>query len=198
MSEIDRPTNYSEVAILKNETGWDRLSAMFDVSSGLGPELSLVQTGMVIGGVSGGIAGGWNYAKIAKMNFIRQNESNYYTHTKEAARDLHDKVTMQFFRGAAKLGWRMAIFSGLFVLGAVSGFTYRNKFGIAEHVASGALCGLLFKINMGLRGSIVGLALGSSLGLLSGTTMCITTKAMGITVPEYRYWQHNYWLKEYK
>lgn len=40
---------------------------------------------MVIGGVSGGIAGGWNYAKIAKMNFIRQNESNYYTHTKEAA-----------------------------------------------------------------------------------------------------------------
>ncbi|CAN8026216.1 unnamed protein product [Ixodes persulcatus] len=28
--------------------------------------------------------------------------------------------------------------------------------------------------------------------------MCVGTKALGITVPEFRYWQHHYLMKEYK
>lgn len=110
---------------------------------------------------------------------------------------MQDKMVLEFFRGAFKLGWRMALFSGIYVLGTVSGLTYRNKFGIAEHVASGAVAGFLFKVNLGVKGSLTGLVLGGLLGVVSGTTMCVGTKALGITVPEFRYWHHNYWLKEY-
>lgn len=197
VSEIDRPVDFSQIPVLQNETGWDRLKTMFDLSAGLGPELELVKTGMGIGVVLGGLSGGLNYAKQAKINFIRQNEGNYYVKPQEAMKQMQDKIAVEFFRGGFKLGWRMALFSGIYVLGAVSGLTYRNKFGIAEHVASGAVAGLLFKVNLGVKGSLAGLAVGGLLGFVTGTTMCVGTKALGITVPEFRYWQHQYWMKEY-
>ncbi|KAG0415146.1 hypothetical protein HPB47_007699 [Ixodes persulcatus] len=167
-------------------------------SSGFGPELELVKTGTSIGIILGGLSGGLNYAKQAKINYIRQNEANYYLKPKEAMREMQDKMALEFFRGGFKLGWRMGLFSAIYTLGTVSGLTYRNKFGIAEHVASGAVAGLLFKVNLGVKGSLAGLVVGGLLGLVSGTTMCVGTKALGITVPEFRYWQHHYWMKEYK
>ncbi|KAM7294472.1 putative RPII140-upstream protein [Ixodes scapularis] len=197
VSEIDRPVDFSQIAVLQNETGWDRLRTMYDLSAGFGPELELVKTGMGIGIVLGGLSGGLNYAKQAKVNYIRQNEANYYLKPKDAMKEMQDKMALEFFRGGFKLGWRMGLFSGIYVLGTVSGLTYRNKFGIAEHVASGAVAGLLFKVNLGVKGSLAGLVVGGLLGLVSGTTMCVGTKALGITVPEFRYWQHQYWMKEY-
>ncbi|CAN7941380.1 unnamed protein product, partial [Ixodes hexagonus] len=137
VSEIDRPIDFSQISVLKNETGWDRLRTMFDMSAGMGPELELVKTGVGLGLALGGLSGGLNYAKQAKINYIRQNEANYFVKPKEAMREMQDKMALEFIRGAFKLGWRMALFSGVYVLGTVSGLTYRNKFGIAEHVASG-------------------------------------------------------------
>lgn len=196
-SEMFRPESHEESWILKNETGADRLKMMFDISCGFGPELTLVRAGFTIGGLTGLLVGGLNYAKLAKMNYIRKNQGTPFLNPKQAAREMHDTMFLEFARGGFKLGWRMAVFSTLYMTGVTAGFTYRNKFGIAEHVASGALTGFLFKVNMGIRGSLVGMGLGGLLGLISGAVLCTATKFSGMTVPEFRYWSHQYWMQEY-
>lgn len=196
-SEMFRPESHEGSWLLMNETGADRLKMMFDISRGLGPELTLVKAGFTIGGISGLLVGGINYARTAKINYIRRNQATPFVNPKQAMRELNDTMLLEFTRGGFKLGWRMAVFSTLYMTGITAGFTYRNKFGIAEHVASGALTGFLFKVNMGIRGSLVGMCLGGLLGLASGVVLCACTKFSGMTVPEFRYWSHNYWLQEY-
>lgn len=196
-SEMFRPEAFHESRILANETGMDRLKAMFDLSNGFGPELSLVQSACIYTGSAGALIGGWNYARTARENYIRKNQGTSFLNPKQATRELQDAMFLQFGRGAWKLGWRMMAFSSLYMTVAVAGFTYRNKFGIAEHVAAGTLAGFVYKLNMGVRGSLVGAGLGSLLGLLSGATLSVATKVMGVTVPEFRYWQHDYWMQEY-
>lgn len=196
-SEMFRPENPQMSAALANETGMDRLKVMFDISAGLGPELLIVQTAGIFGGTAGALIGGWNYATAAKANYIRQNQGNAFLSAKQASRELQDAIFLQFVRGAFKVGWRTGTFSAIYMTTVVAGFTYRNKFGIAEHVAGGALAGLCFKMNMGIMGSLVGAGLGGLLGLIGGTIISLSTKAYGLTVPEFRYWQHSYWIKEY-
>lgn len=196
-SEMFRPEAFQESRILANETGMDRLKAMFDMSHGFGPELSLVQSACIYTACTGALIGGWNYARTARENYIRKNQGTTFLNPKQATRELQDTMFLQFGRGAWKLGWRMMVFSSLYMTVAVAGFTYRNKFGITEHVAAGTLAGFVYKLNMGVRGSLVGAGLGSLLGFLSGATLSVTTKVMGVTVPEFRYWQHDYWMQEY-
>lgn len=196
-SEMFRPESHEGSVVLMNETGAERLKVMFDISRGFGPELTLVRAGFTIGGLAGLLIGGLNYAKLAKMNYIRKNQATPFINPKQAVREMYDTMFLEFARGGFKLGWRMAAFSALYMTGVTAGFTYRNKFGIAEHVASGALTGFLFKVNMGIRGSLVGMGLGSLLGLISGAVLCAGTKFSGMTVQEFRYWSHNYWMQEY-
>lgn len=192
-----RPEDFRESRIMANETGMDRVKIMFDLSRGLGPELMLVQNASLFSGVCGALAGGWNYARTARANYIRKNQGSTFLNPKQAMRELQDTMFLQFLRGAWKLGWRMTAFSAIYMTVAVAGFTYRNKFGIAENVAAGALSGFFFKLNMGVRGSLVGAGLGSLLGLASGSALTVGTKALGVTVKEFRYWQHDYWMQEY-
>ncbi|XP_075730331.1 RPII140-upstream gene protein [Rhipicephalus microplus] len=196
-SEMFRPEDFRESRIMANETGMDRVKIMFDLSRGLGPELMLVQNASLFSGVCGALAGGWNYARTARANYIRKNQGSTFLNPKQAMRELQDTMFLQFLRGAWKLGWRMTAFSAIYMTVAVAGFTYRNKFGIAENVAAGALSGFFFKLNMGVRGSLVGAGLGSLLGLASGSALTVGTKALGVTVKEFRYWQHDYWMQEY-
>ncbi|KAH7976015.1 RPII140-upstream gene protein [Rhipicephalus sanguineus] len=196
-SEMFRPEDYQESRIMANETGMDRVKIMFDLSAGFGPELMLVQNASIFSGATGALVGGWNYARTARANYIRKNQGTTFLNPKQATRELQDAMFLEFVRGAWKLGWRMMAFSAIYMTVAVAGFTYRNKFGISEHVAAGALGGFFFKLNMGVRGSLVGAGLGSLLGLASGATLTVGTKAMGVTVPEFRYWQHDYWMQEY-
>nr|XP_050032340.1 RPII140-upstream gene protein-like isoform X1 [Dermacentor andersoni] len=196
-SEMFRPEDFRESRILANETGMDRLKAMFDMSNGFGPELSLVKSAGLYTASTGALIGGWYYARTARDNYIRKNQGTAFINPKQATRELQDAMFLAFGKGAWKLGWRMMVFSTIYMGVAVAGFTYRNKFGVAEHVAAGTLAGFVYKLNMGVRGSLVGAGLGSLLGLVSGATLSVATKAMGITVPEFRYWQHDYWMKEY-
>lgn len=192
-----RPEDFRQSRILANETGMDRVKMMFDLSRGFGPELALVKNACFMSGLTGAVVGGWNYATTARANYIRKNEGTTFVNPRQAARELQDTMFLEFCRGAWKLSWRMMAFSAIYMTVAVAGFTYRNKFGVAEHVAGGALSGFFFKINMGVRGSLVGTGLGSLLGLLSGSVISMGTKVAGVTVPEFRYWQHDYWMQEY-
>lgn len=196
-SEIFRPENPEMSTLLANETGMERLKMMFDISAGLGPELCMVQTAGFLGAAAGSVVGGWNYAMTARANYIRQNQGNAFLHARQAARELQDTMVLQFGKGAFKVGWRTGAFSMIYMTAVSAGFTYRNKFGIAEHVVGGALAGFCFKVNMGLRGSLVGAGLGGLLGLAGGVIMSLSTKACGLTVSEFRYWQHSYWMREY-
>ncbi|XP_064483395.1 RPII140-upstream gene protein-like [Ornithodoros turicata] len=197
VSEINRPADFNELDILKNETGWDRLRTMYSLEFGLSPELQFVQKAAGCGGVAGAVFGGINFARQAKENFIRSNQASAFMSPVEATRQMYDKMLLELYRGAWRFGWRTTLFSGLYVAASISGSVFRNKFGIAEHAAAGALCGMFFKANMGLRGTVAGLVVGTTLGSLCGASIYFTTKMSGVTMAEYRYWSHDYWLKEY-
>lgn len=197
VSETNRPKAYVESEILQKETGWDRLMMMFTFDSGLSPELKFVHQAVTLGGASGAAVGGINFARQARENFIRKHQADAFTSEMEATRQLYDKMILEFYRGAWRFGWRMAFFSGIYVLIAMGGSVYRNKFGITEQVAAGALSGSVFKMNMGLKGTLAGCFLGSVLGAASGCSTYFLTKSFGVTMPEFRYWQHAYWIQDY-
>ncbi|XP_054925352.2 complex I assembly factor TIMMDC1, mitochondrial isoform X2 [Dermacentor andersoni] len=144
-----------------------------------------------------GLLGTTTYARTKELPSSTLSRQRWVYQQCTFPRELQDAMFLAFGKGAWKLGWRMMVFSTIYMSVAVAGFTYRNKFGVAEHVAAGTLAGFVYKLNMGVRGSLVGAGLGSLLGLVSGATLSVATKAMGITVPEFRYWQHDYWMKEY-
>uniref|UniRef100_A0A023GAG5 Complex I assembly factor TIMMDC1, mitochondrial n=1 Tax=Amblyomma triste TaxID=251400 RepID=A0A023GAG5_AMBTT len=196
-SEMFRPEYPQMSTAFANETGMDRLKKMFDISSGPGPELQMVESAGFVGAIIGSMVGGWNYSTTARIDYIRRNQATSFLNAKQASRELQDAMFLAFARGAFRVGWRTGTFSAIYMTTVIAGFTYRNKFGIAEHVAGGALAGFLFKMNMGIAGSLIGAGLGGLLGLAGGTLMSLGTKAYGLTVPEFRYWQHNYWIQEY-
>lgn len=58
------------------------------------------------------------------------------------------------------MAWRTSLFSGIYMLGVISGSVYREKFGIFEHVLAGGLTAAIYRSHLGLRGMWFGTILG--------------------------------------
>lgn len=61
---------------------------------------------------------------------------------------------------------------------------YRGKIAVENYILGGSVTGLLFKINLGLRGALIGMGLGSILGGICGVTSLIILQISGITMDE--------------
>lgn len=61
---------------------------------------------------------------------------------------------------------------------------YRGKVAVENYILGGAVTGLLLKINLGLRGSLVGMGLGSILGGICGAVSLIILHISGVTMDE--------------
>ncbi|XP_037949753.1 RPII140-upstream gene protein [Teleopsis dalmanni] len=178
-----------------NETGVDRLKAMFQLESEfhtISPELNSIYQGGFVGFLIGAVYGGVIQSREGYMRFMENNEATAFESHLDAKRKLQDQFTINFAKGGLKWGWRLGLFTTSY-LGIVTCISvYRNKSSIFEYLAAGGLTGALYKVNMGLRGMAVGGIVGGILGGVAGASSLLIMKASGTSMEEVRYWQYKW------
>lgn len=176
------------------ETGMDRLKRMFSVDEheNISLEVSSIIQVACMSSFIGALYGGVMSSRTAYMDFVTNNQATMFRDHLEAKKKLQDKVTFSFGRGAFRWGWRLSLFSTVYITTSTTISVYRGKFGIIEHVAAGAIAGLLYKLPAGPRGWVVGAALGCVLGSFAGTITYTILSLTGMSMDEIRYWQYQW------
>ncbi|KAJ8945038.1 hypothetical protein NQ318_019033, partial [Aromia moschata] len=106
----------TDTSVIKQETGWDRVKRIFlvDEFDNLSVEAqSILQVGalsMFIGGIYGGVI----QSRVAYMEFMQNNQATSFKDHLEAKKQLQDKVTLGFGKGAFKWGSRLGLFTTSF------------------------------------------------------------------------------------
>nr|BAN20975.1 conserved hypothetical protein [Riptortus pedestris] len=168
----------------KEENRLDRVINIFkkDQYDNFSPEFSQIYQTTVLSGFIGACYGGFLHSRDAYLSFIERNEAAKYTDHFEAKKKLQDHVTINFFKGALRWSWRIALFGGLYTTFVTMAAVYRGDSSLIDYVLGGAVSGFIYRINYGLNGVIVGSTLGSFVGLLAG---CLTMTLLRLTGTSY-------------
>jgi len=67
-----------------------------------------------VSGIVGVVYGGFLSSKVAFINFVERNDASSFASHLDAKKQLQDKVTIGFGRGAFMWGWRLAAFTGTY------------------------------------------------------------------------------------
>ncbi|KAK3605809.1 hypothetical protein CHS0354_002426 [Potamilus streckersoni] len=170
LSDTDREIEVAIQEYLAKETPMDRLKEMFsknhknDYSNTLmfiysSTYKAVAFTFLVMATISG-IHG--------KQDFIDRNKASQFRSKMHANRLMMDTIWLYMFRGGFKWSFRVGVFVGSFLLVSQSFATYRNKSSPLEFFIAGGVTGGLLKMNLGLKGFLVGSIVGAVLGLLGG------------------------------
>ncbi|XP_045607351.1 RPII140-upstream gene protein [Procambarus clarkii] len=196
---IDRDLRTVKQADEIQNTGKHRLKLMFsyDEYGNLSPELSMVVQGCMLGVFTGSIIGGTIHSKESFVTFIERNQGTAFRSNFEAQKELQNKVTLGFGRGAWMWGWRIGLFTGSFVFFTSTISVYRGKSSILEYFAAGGITGTAYKLKQGPRAMVAGGIIGAALGSIAG---CINLSLMyltGTSMEKIRYWRYE-WKEKYQ
>ncbi|KAL3853019.1 hypothetical protein ACJMK2_016605 [Sinanodonta woodiana] len=170
LSDTDKDIEVAIQKYLAKETPMDRLKDMFsrnhknDYSDNLifiysNTYKAAVFTFLVMATISG---------VHGKQDFIDRNKASQFRSKFHANRLLMDTIWLYMFRGGFKWSFKVGAFVGSFLLVSQSIATCRNKSSPLEYIIAGGVTGGLMKMNLGLRGFVVGSLVGAVLGLLGG------------------------------
>jgi len=178
---------------LAKESGFRRIYNMLkpDEFDNVSPELNSVLQATFTAGVIGAMYGGIIRARTSYLTFLETNEASIFKTPLDAKKKLQDRVTMGFSKGAFQCGWRFAAFTFSYCGLATAISVYRGKTSMYEYMVGGAVTGVLYKANMGVRGIVVGGGLGLILGTVSGAATVFLLRITGKSMEELRYWQNN-------
>ncbi|KAK9505734.1 hypothetical protein O3M35_009722 [Rhynocoris fuscipes] len=170
----------------KKLKGWDKIYEVFTVDEygSISPELSTIYQTTFFTAFVGACYGGFMQSRQAYLQFIERNQATSFVDHYEAKKKLQDHVTVNFAKGALRLSWRLALFSGLYVTFVTLASAYRGEPKLIDYVAGGLVSGGLYQVNMGLRGVIVGGTLGTMIGLLAGSLTLAILKFTGASLDE--------------
>lgn len=143
--------------------------ALYDQKGYPTKEFQSVMNTTFAGFVTGVIVGGLARGKDVPAKFKAENQATVYQHKYYAQKALQYNVVMAVIKGGASAGAKFATFCFLFSGISTALYVYRRQFDVLNHTCSGALTGLLFRMNMGLKGAFAGTMLGSILGSFYGT-----------------------------
>ncbi|XP_050452895.1 RPII140-upstream gene protein isoform X3 [Cataglyphis hispanica] len=188
-TNFDKPVNsVMETVIepLDDKLGWDRIKNIFRLNKdgNFTKELTSIINITISGTVIGTVLGGMNATKNTVDNFISNNEATKFTSHFDAKWHLQQAVTVNFIRRGARMGAKLGLFCCIFSTVTTCTTTYRGKLAIENYMLGGSVTGLLFKMNLGLRGALVGVGLGSILGGICGGTSLLILKLSGVTIDE--------------
>ncbi|XP_014292024.1 RPII140-upstream gene protein isoform X2 [Halyomorpha halys] len=142
------------------------------------PQLTHVYQTTIFAAFAGGVYGGCIYSRKAYLDFIERNEATKFKDHFEAKKELQNYVTVNFAKGAFKWGWRVCLFTGLYMSFVTALHVYRDESSILNYIIGGLVSGMIYRINYGLRGLVVGGTLGSMVGLAGG---CLTLNILRVT-----------------
>nr|SVE77309.1 EOG090X0FS6 [Daphnia lumholtzi]SVE78557.1 EOG090X0FS6 [Daphnia lumholtzi] len=176
---------------IQNETGWDRLKAMFETDefNSISPELDNVLSAGTAGLLVGMFLGGLPASKVEYDDFINRNKAAQFESHFEAKSKLQFSVTKAMAQGGWRVGWRLALFTGAFTFFTTAVSTYRNKSSVLEYSAGGLLAGSMYKLPMGPKAMISGGLAGAAMGTVAGVLTVGIMKISGTTAEELRYWK---------
>ncbi|XP_029161780.1 RPII140-upstream gene protein [Nylanderia fulva] len=182
---FDKPVN-NVIKPLDDQLGWDRVKNIFHRNQDgyLTKELTSIVNITLSGGVIGVVLGGMSATKNTVDNFISSNEATRFISHFDAKWHLQQSVTQSFIKKGGRMGAKLALFCFLFSTITTSATAYRGKLTVGNYMLGGSVTGLLFKINLGLRGACVGMGLGGILGGICGGVSVFILKLSGVTIDE--------------
>lgn len=131
-------------------------------------ELQHVYTLTFTASIAGMLVGGILHIQGNVEKFIDNNQATQFYNQRDAKKELHTSIFKQFAKGAYKLGWRSTLFTAIFASIQTLLTAYYGKTSILHYMAGAGTAGLLFKMSLGLKGSLVGLLVGSIFGAIGG------------------------------
>ncbi|XP_032686104.1 RPII140-upstream gene protein [Odontomachus brunneus] len=190
----DKPVNKVLKPLIEDECGWDRVKRIFRLNEDklFTKELQSIINVTVTGAVSGLIIGGMIESKNTVNNFIANNEATRFINQSEAKRALQREVFISFVKKGVVLGKKLGLFCLMFSTLTTCTTAYRGKIAVENYIFGGFVTGLLYKMNLGLRGSLVGAGFGSVLGGVCGSVTTLLLYLSGITIDEILQTQHNW------
>ena len=170
------------------ELTWrERLSVMWrsDEFGKASPELTEVQTSVVVSVLAGSVIGAYVDSKQTFQNFVSANKQTMFAHPFEAQRAVSDAMLISYCKGGWRLGWRFGLLTFVFVSVSQSLTAIRGWINPADSMLAGALMGSSYRLySGGLRGAAVGGMVGGVLGLTSGCATWSAQKLSGETIEE--------------
>jgi hypothetical protein len=179
----------------EGETGWDRIKQMwtdFRKESYFSGDFEMIQTTFVYGLIGGSVVGSTLGMRKSMSDFVRRFNEHQWEGQFMAGRKLRDYIVLQMIRNGFKLGWRCAVFSGMFTTLMVHSFAYRNYCSTIDFGASGALVAGLWKLKLGLRAAFVAGLVGGLLGVSASGMVKLGLWLNDTTIPELRHWTNGY------
>ncbi|XP_031562054.1 complex I assembly factor TIMMDC1, mitochondrial-like [Actinia tenebrosa] len=155
---------------VKDQTGWDRVKALFETSEDgtISEELQSIPTIIGIGSVFGFLLGGQFGIRIGADHYVKQNQLTVYHSQMHAQREFQSAKTLGFVKYGSRWGWRMGLFAGLYSFLLTLSTTYRDKNDALNYVAAGASTGALYKLFGGWRSMVVSSLICSGVSLPIG------------------------------
>lgn len=150
--------------------------------------INFTSTAALVGMIVGGVA---NTRGVAQQ-FIDNNEATRFYNHIDAKRSLQDKVTVAFSKGAFKFGWRLSVFCGVYEFIRIMLNAYYGKPSILHYMVGAGFAGFLFKLSLGVKGSLVGLIVGTVLGAIGGSFALLFLKLTGMSQEDFDRIQY-YW-----
>ncbi|KYQ46556.1 hypothetical protein ALC60_14487 [Trachymyrmex zeteki] len=182
--KYDKPVN-TIIKPLDDELAWDRVKKMFTLDeNGFTKEIQSIINITLSGFAIGLVMAGTSSTKATVNNFIMQNEASRFTSHFDAKRNLQQLVVVNFLKKGGRYGMKLGTFCFLFSSITTCTSAYRGKIALENYMLGGSVTGLLFKMNLGLRGALVGTGLGSILGGICGGISLLILKVSGITIDE--------------
>ncbi|KAL4708375.1 hypothetical protein ACJJTC_019611 [Scirpophaga incertulas] len=185
-NENDRDLLTSQTT--KPQTGWERVKLMYtkDEFNEVSPELRYTMQASLCGAFIGACFGGFIKSKSAYIYFMESNQATAFQSTRDAQKKLQDCVTLAFARGAYQWGWKLGFFSGTFNLIATTISVYKGDTSLVQYITAGAVTGGLFKANLGLGATLVGMGLGAALSTFGGLAVLGILKVTGASMDDIR------------
>ncbi|EZA51339.1 RPII140-upstream gene protein [Ooceraea biroi] len=184
----DRPKNVINTTEkpLNDELGWDRVKKIFrrDEYGTLTKELQSIVSVTLSGSVCGMIIGGLRTTQRTVDNFIASNEATRFDNHLHAKNSLHQKVLENFISKGGGLGIKLGFFCFMFSFITTCTTAYRGKLSIENYILGASVTGLLFRVNMGIRGALVGATLGGTLGAVCGIVSMLILSLSGVSIDE--------------
>ncbi|KYN10586.1 hypothetical protein ALC57_17191 [Trachymyrmex cornetzi] len=191
--QYDKPVN-TIIKPLDDELGWDRIKKIFTLGeNGYSKELQSI-INITVSGFGIGLAiAGTSSTKTTIDNFIMNNEATRFISHSDAKYSLQQSVVTNFLKKGGRYGIKLGTFCFIFSSITTCTSSYRGKIALENYMLGGSIAGLLFKMNMGLRGALVGTGLGGILGGACGGVSLLILKLSGRTIDEALEAQKN-WL----
>jgi len=177
-----------------NETGWDRVRAIFESTDhySISQELNTMNQAGFAGVLFGGLYGGMIRARRDWFSYMENNTWTQYESHIDAKRHLQQEITIAFGKGCFRWGWRMGLFTYAFTAFLTISSAYRGAYGLTEFVVAGAGSGALYKCNLGLRGMVSGGVFGALMGTVGGGLSLICLNIAGVNIKDVRKYQFKY------